>query len=133
MVIRLPVLVADVVKGDAEPLGVDDEALCSIGVVSCGVEDRKRAGFGIEGECMVGLLKHIEVALGRGAADALGHDNVTGVLMPSQYSSQGSVTDAEMLARSLNIHSETITIRDVFQAFDAALEPVPVLSHKVTS
>ena len=37
------------------------------------------------------------------AVDALGAENVTGVSMPSQYSSRGSVDDARMLARNLGI------------------------------
>lgn len=54
------------------------------------------------------------------AADALGADAVTGVALPSPYSSAGSLTDAEALARSLRIQLLRIPIADVFQrALDA--------------
>lgn len=58
------------------------------------------------------------------AAEALGPENVTAVLMPSMYSSAGSVTDAEALAGNLNIKSLTIPIADVYQAFLDTLRTV---------
>jgi NAD+ synthase (glutamine-hydrolysing) len=51
------------------------------------------------------------------AADALGPEHVTGVLMPSRYSSEGSVTDAEALAANLGIHTMTIPIEPAHTAF----------------
>ncbi len=44
------------------------------------------------------------------AADALGPDHVTGVLMPSRFSSEGSVTDALELAANLGIRTLTVPI-----------------------
>ncbi len=55
------------------------------------------------------------------AADALGAGNVVGVLMPSEFSSRGSVTDSEQLAKNLGIETLTIPINDVLQAFTTAL------------
>jgi NAD+ synthase (glutamine-hydrolysing) len=55
------------------------------------------------------------------AADALGPDRVTGVLMPSRYSSEGSVTDADVLARSLGIETITIPIEQAHHAFTEML------------
>jgi NAD+ synthase (glutamine-hydrolysing) len=57
------------------------------------------------------------------AADALGPDCVTGVALPSPYSSEGSRTDADALARALGIQLLTIPIHDLFQAsLDALAE-----------
>ena len=55
------------------------------------------------------------------AADALGPDRVTGVLMPSRYSSAGSVTDAEALAAALGIATLTIPIEPAHEAFTTML------------
>ena len=51
------------------------------------------------------------------AADALGKSNVVGVAMPSRYSSPGSLSDAELLAKNLGIKLLTIPIEKVFQAY----------------
>ena len=51
------------------------------------------------------------------AADALGPDNVTGVAMPSRYSSPESHFDAEHLAQNLGIHFLTVPIDGTFQAY----------------
>jgi len=57
------------------------------------------------------------------AADALGRENVVGVAMPSRYSSEGSLTDARLLADNLGVELWTIPIEGVFAAFDDALAP----------
>ncbi|HEY94442.1 MAG TPA: NAD+ synthase [Dehalococcoidia bacterium] len=51
------------------------------------------------------------------AVDALGNDNVIGVAMPSRYSSPGSESDAELLARNLEIKFLTIPIEKAFRAY----------------
>jgi NAD+ synthase (glutamine-hydrolysing) len=51
------------------------------------------------------------------AADALGAENVIGVSMPSRYSSPGSVSDAEDLARNLGIEFKVIPIEKVFGSY----------------
>jgi NAD+ synthase (glutamine-hydrolysing) len=51
------------------------------------------------------------------AADALGAENVVGVSMPSRYSSDHSLEDAEALARALNIRYLCIGIEPAFQAY----------------
>jgi NAD+ synthase (glutamine-hydrolysing) len=55
------------------------------------------------------------------AADALGPSCVTGVLMPSRYSSRGSVTDSEALAANLGIATITIPIEPAHEAFTEML------------
>lgn len=51
------------------------------------------------------------------AVDALGPDAVLGVLMPARYSSEGSVTDAELLARKLGIRTIMVPIEEAFSAY----------------
>jgi NAD+ synthase (glutamine-hydrolysing) len=58
------------------------------------------------------------------AADALGPEHVTGVLMPSRFSSEGSVSDAAALATNLGIATLTIPVEPAHQAFlDMLAEP----------
>ena len=56
--------------------------------------------------------------------EALGPDNVTGVLMPSPYSSKGSITDSLALARHLSIKTYTLHIGELMKSFDSTLHPV---------
>ena len=58
------------------------------------------------------------------AADALGPGHVHGVGMPSRYSSAGSVTDAEALARNLGIDFRQIAIEPAHAAFMGMLTPL---------
>ncbi|MCL4162933.1 UNVERIFIED_CONTAM: hypothetical protein GTU68_029464, partial [Idotea baltica] len=55
------------------------------------------------------------------ATDALGPDHVHAVLMPSRYSSDGSVTDAVELAENLGIEFRTIAIEGPHAALEDAL------------
>jgi NAD+ synthase (glutamine-hydrolysing) len=58
------------------------------------------------------------------AVDALGAEHVTGVLMPSRFSSDHSLTDAEELAANLGIRTMTIPIEEAHRAFlDLLAEP----------
>jgi NAD+ synthase (glutamine-hydrolysing) len=56
------------------------------------------------------------------AADAVGPDKVHVVLMPSRYSSDHSVTDAEDLAKRQGLHARTVPIRSMVDAFEAELD-----------
>ena len=57
------------------------------------------------------------------AADALGPDRVHGVGLPSRYSSQGSVDDAEKLSANLGIDFRVIPIEPAHAALLDMLEP----------
>ena len=57
------------------------------------------------------------------AADAIGPDNVHVVLMPSRYSSDHSVTDAEDLVQRQGLHALTIPIASMVDAFSKELAP----------
>lgn len=57
------------------------------------------------------------------ATDALGKENVLAITMPSRYSSSGSVTDSEILARNLGIELLNIPIEKPFHSFIELLQP----------
>lgn len=57
------------------------------------------------------------------AAEALGPENVMAVLLPSRYSTDHSITDAEALVRNLGCKSEIVPIRQIADSFEAALHP----------
>jgi NAD+ synthase (glutamine-hydrolysing) len=58
------------------------------------------------------------------ASAALGAANVRAVLMPSQYSSDHSVSDAEQLSKNLGNHYDILPIKDVFDSMMQTLSPV---------
>jgi len=64
------------------------------------------------------------------AADALGKENVTGVFMPSRYSSGESADDARDLASRLGIRYETISIEQIFKLYLLTMEPLFAGSEK---
>jgi len=71
---------------------------------------------------VLGLSGGIDSALTAAiAAEALGANRVLGVLMPSPYSSQGSLDDAHELARNLCIETMTLPIETLMRAFDGTL------------
>ncbi len=55
------------------------------------------------------------------ATDALGSENVLGVMMPGPFSSQGSLDDAKALAENLKIQYRIIPITPIFEAFTGQL------------
>ncbi len=58
------------------------------------------------------------------AAEALGAENVTGVSMPSKFNTSETISDAERLARHLDIEFHTIPIESILGPFDEALGTV---------
>jgi NAD+ synthase/NAD+ synthase (glutamine-hydrolysing) len=73
-------------------------------------------------QVLLGLSGGIDSALTAAiAAEAVGPENVLGVMMPSCYSSQGSVEDSVELARNLGIRTLTLPIADIMKTYDAAL------------
>ena len=78
--------------------------------------------FGLKEYCNKLGFKKVLVGLSGGmdsalvtyiAVKALGAENVNVILMPSKYSSKGSITDSEALIRNLGIQSENISIQPV--------------------
>ena len=110
---------------DAGAPGVDfpprEELLFS--ALSLGIRDYvRKCGFK---SVLLGLSGGIDSALiAVIAADALGAENVRGVAMPARYSSSGSLTDAEQLAKNLGIRYDVLPIEPVFNAVEAQLQNV---------
>jgi NAD+ synthase (glutamine-hydrolysing) len=74
---------------------------------------------------VLGLSGGIDSALVAAVAvDALGAERVTGVKLPSRYSSEGSIQDADQLGESLGIQLLQLGIEPVFQAALEVLAPV---------
>jgi NAD+ synthase (glutamine-hydrolysing) len=77
---------------------------------------QKRVVLGLSG----GIDSAVVAAL---ATEAAGSGNVTGILMPSRYSSDHSVADALALASNLGIKTITVPIEEPVTAFEKILEP----------
>ncbi|WEK37374.1 MAG: NAD+ synthase [Candidatus Pseudobacter hemicellulosilyticus] len=58
------------------------------------------------------------------ATEALGRENVRAILMPSQYSTGHSVSDAEALSRNLENPYDIVPIKEVYDAFLHTLSPI---------
>jgi NAD+ synthase (glutamine-hydrolysing) len=58
------------------------------------------------------------------ACDALGASNVRAILMPSQYSTGHSVSDAEQLSKNLNNPYDIVPIKAIYDSFLATLHPI---------
>lgn len=75
-------------------------------------------------QAVIGLSGGIDSSLTAAiAVDALGPENVLGVLMPSGYSSEGSKTDAQKLAERLGMQYVTIPIEETFRTSLKMLRP----------
>jgi len=98
-----------------EPAARDDMADLH-GALALGLRDYMgKCGFKT---CVLGLSGGIDSAITAAiAVAAIGRENVTGVAMPSQFSSQHSVDDAIALAANLGIACLTIPIQHSFEAF----------------
>jgi NAD+ synthase (glutamine-hydrolysing) len=85
-------------------------------------------------QAVVGLSGGIDSALTATiAVAALGADAVTGVLMPSRYSSLGSIEDAEQLAANLGIATTTLPIEHMHTAFERVIEEARLTADGLTS
>jgi NAD+ synthase/NAD+ synthase (glutamine-hydrolysing) len=74
---------------------------------------------------LLGLSGGIDSALTAAiAADAMGPENVLGVMMPSLYSSQGSIDDSVELARNLGIRTEQLPISGIMNTYEGVLADV---------
>jgi NAD+ synthase (glutamine-hydrolysing) len=109
--------------GNEDGVGCGDRTEQTWNALVLGTRDYlRKCGFK---KAIVGLSGGIDSALVAAiAVEALGAENVQGVGMPSEFSSSGSVTDAEKLARNLGIAFSTVPIRAIYAQFSQALEPV---------
>lgn len=76
----------------------------------------KKAVLGLSG----GIDSAVTACL---AVQALGKENVLGLLMPSPYSSKGSIADSLDLAARLGIEHHTLPINDIFSSYQTAMQP----------
>ena len=83
----------------------------------CAKTKQNRVVLGLSG----GIDSALVAAL---AVDALGKDAVIGLLMPGPYSSPGSISDAEDLAKILGIRTHLVPISAVNAAVLAELQPI---------
>ncbi|MFD9908152.1 NAD+ synthase [Streptomyces sp. NPDC059063] len=113
----LPPYEAELTGGYAERLD-DDEEVYSALVVGLRAYVAKN-GFR---SVLIGLSGGIDSALTAAiACDALGAQNVYGVAMPSRYSSEHSIGDAEELARRTGLNLRTVPIAPMFDAYMESL------------
>ncbi len=77
----------------------------------------KKAILGSSG----GIDSAVTLAL---ACEALGVENVRAILMPSQFSSDHSVSDAEQLNKTLNNPYDIVPIKPVYETFLSTLKPI---------
>jgi len=77
----------------------------------------KRTVLGLSG----GIDSALTAAL---AVEALGAENVMGVTMPSQYTSAGTLSDAEQVARNLGIKFYSVPIKGILDGYLRELGPV---------
>lgn len=88
-----------------------------------GVRDYvRKCGFS---QVILGLSGGIDSSLVAAiAAEAVGADQVLGVLMPSPYSSDHSIADAEALVKNLGIQSHLLPIGELMKTYDQVLDPI---------
>lgn len=91
--------------------------------IICGIRDYfsklglKKAIIGNSG----GIDSAVTITL---ACEALGKENVLSLLMPSQYSSDHSISDGEQLCKNLNAPYYILPIENIFNSFLDTLQPV---------
>jgi NAD+ synthase (glutamine-hydrolysing) len=93
------------------------------GALVLGVQDyARKCGFR---QVVLGLSGGIDSALVAAiASEALGPENVLGLLMPSPYSSDHSISDALALAQNLGIETQKIPIAPLMEGFTQSLAPL---------
>lgn len=110
---------------DYEPIDnqdVDTTALLHDALI-LGIQDYfqkngfKTATLGLSG----GIDSAVVVAL---AAEALGSENIRVLLLPSEYSTSHSITDAEGLAQNLSIQYDIVPIKDIYNTALKSLSPL---------
>ncbi|MFM6340134.1 MAG: NAD+ synthase, partial [Dolichospermum sp.] len=109
----------DLVLGNISPVYESEEAEIWNALV-LGVKDYvHKCRFS---KVLLGLSGGVDSALVAAIATAaLGKENVIGILMPSPYSSEHSISDALALAENLDIQTEILPIGELMQVFDQSL------------
>jgi NAD+ synthase (glutamine-hydrolysing) len=109
----------DFLSGEIAASPENEEELWSALVL--GVRDyARKCGFS---KIVLGLSGGIDSSLVAAiAASAIGAENVLGILMPSLYSSDHSISDALELAKNLGIQTQTLSIGTLMDCFDNTLD-----------
>lgn len=105
----------------------DDEKPEAVALVYKGIVMGLRDYFRKNGlqRAVLGLSGGVDSALVCAiAVDALGAENVHGLLMPSQYSTDHSVTDAQHLAENLGVAYDIVPIKPMFDTLRQTMQPV---------
>ncbi|MBE8987896.1 NAD+ synthase [Nostoc sp. LEGE 12450] len=119
MVVEFDEVQSDLLLGSVAPVyQSEDEEIWQALVL--GVRDyARKCRFS---KVVLGLSGGIDSAIVAAIATAaLGKENVLGVLMPSPYSSEHSISDALALAENLGIKTNLLPIGDLMQGFDQTL------------
>lgn len=99
-----------------------DEAELYQSLVMCMRDYFVKNGFK---KAVLGLSGGIDSALSTViACDAIGAENVTGLLMPSKFSSDHSVADAKSLAENMGMPHHVVPIEPMHQVFEKQLSPL---------
>jgi NAD+ synthetase len=124
LIVDLDGLIQENSTPEAGALAADDfspEAEAWRALVTGTRDYARKCGFK---KALLGLSGGVDSALTAViAAKALGPENVLGVLMPSPYSSQGSIDDSLELAASLGIETMTLPIDAIMESFEKSLAP----------
>ncbi|MBL4622331.1 MAG: NAD+ synthase [Immundisolibacteraceae bacterium] len=118
----------DKASDQAEPVGGTLEPVLSVEAsiyqaLVCGVRDYVEKNH-FEG-VLIGLSGGVDSALTLAiAVDALGADRVEAVMMPSEFTADISLNDADEQAKLMGVHYREIPIKHMVTAVETALDPV---------
>jgi NAD+ synthase (glutamine-hydrolysing) len=126
---ELPFFEESIVVSDIEEIPESLAAPADTGIkgvhnaLVLGVRDYfAKTGFS---KALIGLSGGIDSAVTAAiAVQAIGAENVMGITMPSQFSSDGSVSDSIDLAENLGVECEEIAIKDIYDKFEAGLADI---------
>ena len=118
-IVAFDMLTRDLEPADVAPLQPSEDAEIWAALV-LGVKDyARKCGFS---KAVIGLSGGVDSALVSAiAAVALGPKNVLGILMPSPYSSDHSISDAEALAKNIGIETRKLSISPLMGDYDTVL------------
>ncbi|MFM2338387.1 MAG: hypothetical protein RL115_1580, partial [Bacteroidota bacterium] len=109
---------------ECNPATLDDQLNTAeiYAAIKLGIKDYfKKMGFT---KAIIGSSGGVDSAVTLAlACDALGHENVMAVLMPSPYSTGHSVSDAEQLSKNLGNPYDIIPIKNIYEALLTELKP----------